>query len=209
MSIPPELKKPMIYSTKHKFVFVQLHKNVSESVMRLLIRQYDATPVATEEFRFGPKHLRTVPSNLRHLFTFATVRNPYSRLVSLWHFSRTRSLELFANYVHNEQLSFPDFVRWHCTDESPKLDKLPNQSTYLADVDLDAALKCENLPWCLRSLPFWVAGDEAFLGHGHKGRYAKPWREYYGDDLALAKLAEKWAGDDFEQYGYDRDSWKA
>ena len=71
----------MIVSKKHKFVFISTPKTGSHSMFKILHDNFSGE-------RIGPNfHETNIPSDVKlsQYTVFSTCRNPYERLVALWH----------------------------------------------------------------------------------------------------------------------------
>ncbi|WP_152053199.1 sulfotransferase family protein [Tautonia marina] len=163
----------MSYSHNLKFVFIHIPKCAGTSIEKALqgqckienIGKFDQDFIEknklglSSRFHLSGKHLAA--SDLRKLmgeeifdsyFSFAFVRNPFSRLVSYYHFlKRHDSLEhekaqvrlaLHAN-------TFTDFVKAALNDADPASDLLFNQQPYICNEEgkiiVDKIYKFENL----------------------------------------------------------------
>lgn len=68
----------MMISKKHRFVFVSIPKNATNTMYRMLENTFGAK-LYNNEF-----HSWEVPKDVNKYFKFAVIRNPYDRAVSAW-----------------------------------------------------------------------------------------------------------------------------
>lgn len=126
-------------------------------------------------------------------FIFAVVRNPFEREVSHYRYRRMRRSN---NYHRLAKGSFGNYLRQAINIE-------PCQAQMLSGKPVDRVLRFEKLAQEVAALPFVPEG--AKLPHiNSSGSY--DFREYYDEELA--KLVCEHAGRDFDDFGYDRDSWR-
>lgn len=121
----------MKISGKHKFVFLCLPNSGSRAVSSWL-REYNATG------RYH-HHNFIVPRGAREFFIFAVVRNPYSKAVSHWSFSKNKKHPVAANQ------SFEEYAKWTNDPEmkakigsdQDRLEKYLSRYKHVANEDLD------------------------------------------------------------------------
>jgi hypothetical protein len=138
-------------------------------------------------------------------FTFACVRNPYSRMWSHYLYRKHNGNQRpIHRAIRREGWSFARYVRWTVTNE-PRMTgaKDTPQAEFLKGVRLDMTLKFEELPGCFSRLPF-VPDDFVLPVVNKYSHHGGPWREAYTQELA--DLVYRWAIQDFVEYGYDRDA---
>lgn len=157
-------------------------------------------------------------------FRFSFVRNPYSRLVSVWMnkiyflepglektYARIRTL--YPDAGDSRFISFPVFVRYvteqvdvrHCNPHYA----LQSGLLFTDAIDYDYIGKVEEMSQGLEVLEKRLGFRDDSAGHDEVAlnRSGIPdWRVHYNEELA-GRVYEKYAAD-FHTFGYDRDSWK-
>lgn len=140
----------MIVSYKHQFVYLGPPRTASTTLHAWLAQPHlDATISCSSE-----QHSAAIPPDALDFFTFASVREPLDRAVSLW-----------RHYCENPHdragfpdLDFPTFVRR--VHELPWLYRV-SQAAILAGVRLDAFVRFHRLEEDLRKIPclghYWEA----------------------------------------------------
>ena len=167
----------MILLPKHRAIFISQSRCCTQTMYEALREDYGGEQISIHA------HDNNIPRQFWHWFTFAIVRNPFDRVVSLWNWNNQgRSLEEFCRWLLNEAVS-----------------PLP-QAQWLANVNLSMALPFERFPECLGWLPFW---NNTTVPHRHKKEH-KPWREYITPRIREDILS--WESASFDKYGYSRDS---
>ena len=167
----------MIILPRHNAVFVSQSRCCTETMHEALQADYGGIRVGDNA------HDNTVPWQFRHWYTFAIVRNPFDRVVSLWKWD-------------DMGMTLPEFCRW-LVNES--VSPLP-QAHWLAKVNLTTTLPFERFPECLAWLPFWRGTK---VPHRHKTEH-KPFTEYITPTIRADIVT--WADCSFDKFGYDRDS---
>ena len=202
----------MIISKKLKYVFVSTPKAGTHTMYRMLPARFAGTHLAILQGRKEPipHHMREVPPEFQRFFTFANVRNPFDRAVSIW-WTLTRYEKYRADYLKVfGSDEFGAYVRWQTGKMQPPAPGqwflFLNQTDWLSAVPrIDRVLHIENLVKEFNSLPFVkqpVDGIEAVMERRHdEGRL--DWPEYY--TKKLADNIREWARHDFENYGYPKD----
>lgn len=147
------------------------------------------------------------PKECNNYFTFITVRNPYTRMFSLWRQatkpysiakrSRAENKVLFDGVSHCADLTFK---KWVMGSEKRKnyFKYHALCSYYYYDAPkVDAVLRQESLNEHFNNLPFIDCPVK--LGQRNGGKTAK-WRRHYTAELFEA-VADIWS-DDFELFNY-------
>lgn len=143
-------------------------------------------------------------------FIFVTVRNPYTRAVSLWHrwvdYIQNRGPKMSKLLKHGN-ITFSDMVchkdpflmrtlRNHCcfhyTEQAPRIDHVIHLETLLND-----------WPKLVEAVPAFNRVDLRMRVNASKSPKAKiPWYEHYNEQAI--ELIEKAFARDFDAYGYNR-----
>ena len=128
-------------------------------------------------------------------FIFTTVRNPYSRAVSMFMHNSWNSIENFHDFCDSiKRCEYPSAeAEWHCsrmtdhlTDgEVLKVDFVVRIEKFQQDVDI----LCEKV-----GIPRWMVSHQNKSNHKH-------YTEYY-DDRTRSIVAERYARD-IEMFGYE------
>ena len=128
-------------------------------------------------------------------FVFTTVRNPYSRAVSMYKhpsWSSVKNFEDFCNSISKNE--YPsEFAKWHSTPVSEHI----FSKNYLK---VDFVLKLENLQEDINIFCDKIGIRRQELPHANKSQH-KHYTEYY-DDETRAIISEKYAKD-IEYFGYN------
>ena len=162
-------------------------------------------------------HGRRVPDKYADWFHFSTCRNPYSLAVSIY-----RITMLHADYSvrwHVPEIvgatGWLNFARWLGEDRhwdwaiGPSI--LLPQYVWFETLKLSAILRLEHLEEEANRLPFWhgpahidPAANRTCFGSCDDGA---PWQSFYADDRVVRAI-QAWAKTDFEDLGYDRESYR-
>jgi len=182
-------------SHEHKFIFIEVPKTGTTTICNVLARNFNATQPC--------KHLdleqyqERFPDEAQSYFTFSFVRNPWSRVVSLYH--RKEGIQM------KNKMSFIQFVDWiklatdTCNMPTPKKNmidffKLGNK------VKIDFIGKLENLQEDFNIVCDKIGIPKQKLPHKNATQH-KHYTEYY-DDETRQIVAEKYAKD-IEYFGYE------
>ena len=134
-------------------------------------------------------HRVDVPAEHAHKFTFAVVRNPYDRMMSMWRYLKTFTSGLPDGLV----LDTPADVVRFCLG-MPEGTQWWSQARMLSVSRIDAVLRYETIEDGLRELPFVTTW------------HPLPWtNETYGDTYQSPEfiaLVNEFERDSFEQFGY-------
>lgn len=184
----------MIVSYLRRFVYVGPPKTASTSLHRWL-----SQPLLCERAwtaKGGDQHVSQPPPEAIPFFTFASIRNPYSRAVSLW---RHGLISGPQESPPIPRLEFAEFVA-----------RLPvatdfygsTQMAWLGAVRLDAVVRVEEIEAILELPPFapWKAKLNPLL-HLNASKHGS-WQSYY--DRRLADAVYRHFRDDFQSFGYGR-----
>ena len=189
-------------SHKHKFIFIAVPKTGTTTIASVIEHEFDAIKLAFERQKMKNKHLRLdqyhkmLPKETSSYFKFSFVRNPWSRVVSLYNRKEGKQMK--------NKMSFVEFVNWielatdTCTRPIPSrnmLDffKLDNK------VKMDFIGKLENLQADFDIVCDKIGIPRQQLPHKNKTNH-KHYTEYY-DDETREIVAEKFAKD-IEYFGY-------
>jgi hypothetical protein len=181
-----------------EFVFLGVPRTGSYSMESAL------TPLPGSNFR--GKHLFDVPDWCEHYFKFCCVRNPYAREWSHYNYRRSRKQNKMYNWA--SKWSFDQYVYWSVNHTQPPImyhDK--TMSGMLEGIDLDFVIRYEHLQEDWSQLPELTKHREFGVPLPHlRATKNNDFKSQYNQ--RTADLVYEWAKEDFEQFGYDRESWK-
>lgn len=202
----------MFVSDRHRFVWVSVAKAMTTTMRVWLPEHFDGELV-------GGFHNRNVPGRAATYYTWAIVRNPYSRALSAWWHTtqdptgERKYLKGGRYPVFDEPPSFEEFVEWMIAERG-KFPITTPQADWLRQVRLDQVWQMEYLLrlrasvwvlWVLLprlavvGLPKRVPSADWPHELASGGEYPD-WREYVTGHRA--ELVRRWAGEDFDRYGY-------
>ncbi len=189
----------MIISHSKKFVFLGVPRTGS-TAMHAALKQ-----LSGKSWKYYGKHLMAIPEECMSYFTFACVRNPYSRELSHYLYRHTTKGNALFPWVKN--WTFQKYIRWS-TNPAGSLERYADmpQSTHLAGKRMDRVLRFECLPQAFNTLPFVPKGFALQRQNARLSRQRVPWQTHYTEESAA--LVHGWAAKDFTSYGYDKDSWR-
>lgn len=199
----------------HKFVYISTPKACTHTVYQMLNDHYSE---GLKEYGF---HNTVLQHRYWNYFKWTVVRNPFSRAVSLW----WSGCRLHAPDIYGFRKgcgaidNFTKFVVWlseTSLEERGKEPLMMNQSEWLQPVEPIEAIHMEHLRLELNQLlPFWKSDidiprlnttDQKINDHEKENGEAikrPPWPTFYKDKTAYDAVL-KWAGSDFERFGYSR-----
>ncbi|HUW33967.1 MAG TPA: sulfotransferase family 2 domain-containing protein [Planctomycetota bacterium] len=203
----------MIISHSHKYVYVSVPKAGTHTMYRLLREKYDGEHLGILEGRktMSPHHMRHIPGGCESYFKFTSVRNPFSRAVSLWwtitqtNVPGTKYRDTYLPMIGGE--SFVEFARWNLkweTNGSGRIWFFMPQHRWLETVKrFDALLHMEKMLEEFNALRFVEKPLEQLAPVMERRHDRAPWWEHY--DHEAISLVRMWAGPDFKAYGYPAD----
>jgi hypothetical protein len=167
------------------------------------------------------QHDMEVPEPYRDFFVFGTVKNPYERAVSLyWHFLRdvrriraaekgvTARTQLARLPLPHREFSMTRFLEMAIEGNLAVLE-VPDNTFFCAPLTewyqwtrVDAFIKAERLEEQFEALPFVNGRWSHFSWHNDLPRGL--WRDWRTP--RTIELVNTWAGYDFQEYGYARQS---
>lgn len=127
---------------------------------------------------------------------FGTVRNPYTRFVSLWHYVTKGNVTL-DQFASHESV---DLYKWYDRIEDAEIlwDMHTTQHQILGN-----RVKCFRIDAGPELIDLEQAMGISFTNTRTKqGEYDKPWQDYYDDDLA--KRVYRIFEEDFDLYEYPK-----
>jgi hypothetical protein len=197
----------MIVSDRYKFVYIDIPKTASMTLDHLFKSSYSGKSI--KRINGGDtlgvqriKHTRIVPETAKNYIKIASVRNPYDKIISQYFFNRRKK------YLRGDTQTFEDFVRFvERISNEGAADSLDDQIygyfpcwKYLEPIGFDYIIRTENLEEDLKKLPFIKEPIKVAT----RNRTNHPtWAELKTKELN--DLIIKWAGKDFDLFGYEKD----
>lgn len=189
----------MIYSLELGYEYMDVPKTGTQTMRHILLNHYKGVDGGMHKIR------NQKPS----LFSFAVVRNPYARAVSMW-WSTCKRGDL--GDLHNDRYGFRAQMRERFGSETfenflkvvltgyTRAHLGPSQSAFLQNVYVVRVLHLETLNLELPDLPFWKGGfsESPVLNETKSERL--PYTEYLSEEAI--ELVLEWAFADFQRYGY-------
>lgn len=186
----------MMTSAKHNLVFVAITKTATRSIYAALKKHFDGELVQ--------EHQKEIPPQYAGLFTFAVLRNPYDRLVSVYWATCRRGNDAygFKKYVSRTG-TFAELVdNLDSVMEDPSELALP-QVEWVKPNRIDRFLRFENIAAEWAALPFNTTGvklerlNPTVKEAGPQNPVAREsWETFMTPDIK-AIIREKYA-DDFD-----------
>ncbi len=202
----------MRIQNKDKFVFISTPKACTHTIYNILEEHY------SEGLSKAGFHNNKVRPQHKDYYRWTVVRNPFERAVSIW-WSGCRLAHLDQYKFRKEsgtQYDFTKFIIWLA--DVPKEKRwfeplMMNQSEWLDPAEPIQALHLENLEKELPQLSFWKEGidipqlntttEKIEVQSEAEGQtIVRPsMSELYKDEEAFEAVL-KWAGPDFDRFGY-------
>ena len=193
----------MLVSKKYKFVYIAPPKTGTTSMEAYLKEYYEA--FQWKEYSFDIKknkescwrHIPDVPKKFVDYFIFATVKNPYDLVISLY---------MNDIKTNPKNVSFYDFVVNRVPKKGFLLTKYTCQNKDYTPPEnciyykLNTFLKLENIQRDIERLPFYIKDTKIQLHNKSLGN--KP---FYTADLA--RIVHESHKEDFEMFKYSEPSW--
>lgn len=147
------------------------------------------------------KHMREIPDEFSDFDVVASVRNPYTRLFSLykmdirlklsWHGVRLDNFDNYAQDVLN-------VCKSHSSDNHDQsVYRYFSCSKYLEIFQLKEFIRMEEMVLDLQKLGFNASPSKQ-----NSGNYKETWLDNARPDTIA--IINEWAGEDFQLYGYER-----
>ena len=194
-----EVRCAMIVSRLRRFVYLGPPKTASTSLhvwlSQPLLCDREWSPAS------GDQHGSQIPAEAIEFFTFASIRNPYSRTVSLWRHG------LVSGENENPpipRLDFHEFaVRLPVTTEFYGA----SLATWLSKARLHALVRVERIESILELPPLAPLKSELEPIPRLNDTPHEKWQSYY--DRKLADAVYRHFREDFHTFGYCKESWQA
>ena len=200
----------MIISDSHKFVFIHIPRTGGVSTQNALKNYYDSNSLVEVRAKFQGPHYHSTFSQyqkiIREYFIWTRVRNPWDRVVSIYH--RRAKCSLFIknhNYFHLEAKnnSFKSWLNKIIERGDPKEFKwIFNQKRYLQEEKIDFIARFENINEDFSFFCKSVGLPDIKLPHKN-GYRRKEYKSFYDNDLIDKLLDNDIFREDLNYLGYD------
>ncbi|MGM0655538.1 MAG: sulfotransferase family 2 domain-containing protein [Thermodesulfobacteriota bacterium] len=214
----------MLFSLKHKFLFVHIAKTGGTSIRAALSPYRWKGPYGVPLFLCSrmsalcnhrlackiPRHARAVAAlemfpreQFQSFFKFAFVRNPWDLQVSSYHHIRRERPHLIEHVK-----DFQTFLHWKLAEDRPYnyiVDtSMTLQSSYLVDLNgnviVDFIGRYENLTSDFNTVCRKIGIRAPKLPHKRRAVHRKPYQEYYNEKTA--RLVADYFAPDIKMFGY-------
>jgi len=195
---------------KHKFIFIHINKCGGCTINNILSGKFGGHNDA-------PTYMLKYPNKFNSYFKFTSVRNPWDRAVSFYHYHVKRKWDLKWDWDATNAPAFAEFVKttssytkqkqesinqntpWPCTHSK----RMSNQLDWITDengnIIVDYIMRLENLQKDIDIVCDKIGIAKKQLPHINRSNH-KHYTEYY-DDETREIIAEKYARD-IEYFGY-------
>jgi hypothetical protein len=187
------------YCKRIKVFYMDIPRTGSKGTLGILERYYGAKEVVARRVKPEPG-----------AFIFHTVRDPYSRAISMWNF--------FLGDVRYPNLKYKECpeetIRWcHMKRKAHSLNQdhftgfplVLNQCDHLRfrhnDLKPDAIVHLETYEEDFRRLPFFKNRPHSFPRQNASSKDPLYWKKHLTPGLIDA--VNEWAAEDFERFGYE------
>ena len=211
-------------SVDKKFIFIHIPKTAGVTIYEILSKYTEARfkpPV--NRLGWNHENLQQISTALHKdynvdassLFKFTFVRNPWDRILSLYHFynNQTKDHPFYSadkpqvDYIHDNHISFLDFCK-HVANDEEIFARKPHVKPYidyymLPEYNYDFVGRVETLQQDFNTICDKIGIPKQKLPHKNKTKH-KHYTEYY-DDETRAIVAEKYAKDiEYFEYGFEK-----
>ena len=183
----------MIYCEDLNFIYIAVSKTASRSIHTFLEDAFGAIDTKKGQ------HTHHDSSVLPGYFVFASARNPYSRMVSLWAHIQKKTKGAWTKH-EMYGLPFDEFTK-RAHEKGREWHQLQVDGCNFSTVH--QVVRFETLLEDMKALPFMKEGDLSKFPFVGKGPHDE-WRGYYKDDGIIRNVYE-WAKTDFDTLGYSDD----
>ena len=180
----------MNVSHTHRFVFLANMRTGTRCVFGALRRYFDC--IGGEQDGRMLTHRIGIPTGCERYTVIATVRNPFSRMVSCWNWVSRWPNEL-GEFVRARPDDFGAFV------ERTAGSGFESQSARLGEIEPAQLIRYEQLQASFSELPF-VANERLHIVP--QSPITADWQSQYTPEIERM-VVEKW-GDDFDRFGYPK-----
>ena len=195
---------------KRKFIFIHINKCGGSTIHKLLSGGFGGHDDA-------PTYMSNYPNEFNSYFKFTSVRNPWDKAVSFYHYHIKRKWDLKWDWNATNAPVFTEFVRNTSSYTKEKQEqifqntpspctyskRMSNQLDWITDengnIIVDYIMRLENLQEDFDIICDKIGIPRQQLPHKNKTNH-KHYTEYY-DDETRQIVAEKYAKD-IEYFGY-------
>lgn len=195
----------MVILRKQKLVWVSIPKSGTHTMVKILCEQFGGRRINP------PFHPRDIPPDCHNFTSFAVVRNPYNRAISIWYHLMFRGLYTpfwhpkmmkLAGVDHPSKVTVGHMIEYLASREWEKEQTLRGalvcvpQCSWLRKTRIDHWCKIENLKEELKEK---VCLEIEPISRQFKGEYDRPKLTH-----EQRRMVESWARVDFDELGYER-----
>jgi chondroitin 4-sulfotransferase 11 len=199
-------------SHKHKFIFIHINKCGGTTIDKLLSRRFG-------DHDDAPTYMLNYPNEFNLYFKFTSVRNPWDKVVSFYHYHVKRKWDLKWDWDATNAPAFTEFVKITSSYTKQKQESIfqggpspctyhkriaSNQLDWITDenqnIMVDYIMRLENLQQDFDIVCDKIGIPRQQLPHQNKSKH-KYYTEYY-DDETREIVAKKYAKD-IEYFGYE------
>jgi len=192
----------MIVCDKIKLVYIDVPKTGSVTIDTVLKENFGGKLISNES-NGQTKHCRVIPNQYREYTRLATVRNPYTRVLSHWFYNtENHNLQRVANKFKYKVDSFDRFLDFLLFINENEVSELQHDicgwfscSKYLNLCGFDTIIKTEELNEMFNNL--WFVEKKIILPVTNTSKN----RSFNFTQSQLNKII-KWAEDDFDMFNY-------
>ncbi len=191
----------MIVSEKLRLLFIEVPRTATTSMAEVLLGLPGAIRIA---LRRSAHHTEVLNKAWLEYFTFATVRNPYAREYSVYSLRQEQESKSYhkGTVTAAKTMPFEEYIAWLGRGNGLEFDT--PMAEFLRPIRIDRLLHFEDLPGCFEDLYF---GKEFNLELPKLHTVINDqWRAVYTE--AMADAVWEYAKEDFETFGYERNSWR-
>jgi len=187
----------MNYSDKHKILWATPRRTATRSCIPI-----------QEYFKFDlvGQHELQIPKDKKDYYFIFNTRNPYNRMVSLYH--------LFCFHSNLKSDDFGNWIRQKLLIDSHRQKKSDYQTFLSVNIQRkpDLIIRIENLYHDILKIPIFTDNSDELLDIVNKNilinNYSTKYgyKKYYDQDLA--DYVYSYLEEDFVYFNYNKDSWK-
>jgi len=197
---------------KHKFIFIHINKCGGTTIDKLLSGRFN-------DHDDAPAYMLNYPNEFNLYFKFTSVRNPWDKVVSFYHYHVKRKWDLKWDWDATNAPTFTEFVKITSSYTKQKQESIfkggpspctyhkriaSNQLDWITDenqnIMVDYIMRLENFQQDFNTVCDKIGIAKKQLPHQNKSKH-KHYTEYY-DDETKQIVAEKYAKD-IEYFGYE------
>lgn len=184
----------MIVCDRHKFLIGTPTKTGTNALRSCLIERGEIGC-----YHLLPKHRMDVPPRQQYHFKYLVVRNPYDRLVSMFHYLNKRG----GQWGDGHFSTFKEFIRFHQERRmsKPSVDWTNNNVENKRILRPAKVFHQENLFLLLRDIESRFKVELPALTRINVSQDRGPWQDYY--DKSDFDVVREWCRQDCHLFGYE------